>query len=136
SDISRLSAQNFFLALKELGYRATPVDVGRDFGVILPQLGADIVLNATHGEYGEDGCLPGILELARVPYTHSGVFASAVAMNKIFSRAFFAQHGVNIPDGVIIKRTDDLTAEPMQRPFVIKPPNLGSSIGVQVIFPE
>jgi len=134
--VSRVSAKRFLDALQELGYTITAVDIGRDFGAILPTLGVDLVVNATHGPYGEDGCLPGLLELAAIPYTHSGVLASAICMDKIISRSFFTAHHLPMAEAVIITRDQQITQDPLPRPFVIKPPHLGSSVGVQVIFPE
>src|SRR3546814_7230344 len=90
----------------------------------------DAVFNALHGRWGEDGCIQGLLELLKVPYTHSGVLASALAMDKQMAKTVVATAGVTSPEGVVIKAKDLTARDPMPRPYVVKPVREGSSVGV------
>lgn len=133
---SLLSAKNILNAIKDMNYRITPVDMGVDVSEVIRKLNPDIVFNMLHGTYGEDGCIQGLLEVLGVPYTHSGVLASAIALDKVHSQQIFAIDGIKCPKRVIISKGDDLSIEPMPRPYVIKPANQGSSLGVEVVFVE
>lgn len=121
------------LALESEGYRVTRVDVGRDLSDALSQLKPDIVFNALHGRYGEDGIVQGILEMLRIPYTHSGVLASSLAMQKDRAKAVMKAAGVPVAEGVTISRFEAAKRHVMPPPYVVKPVNEGSSVGVILV---
>ena len=120
-------------ALRELGYKVTEIDVNPDIADILKQTKPDIVFNALHGRFGEDGCIQGLLEILKIPYTHSGVMASAVAMDKPMAKIVFAAAGLKVPVGKLVAIDDLQKGDPLPRPFVIKPSNEGSSVGVYIM---
>lgn len=120
-------------ALKSLGYKVTEIDVGRDVSSALKKAKADVVFNALHGTYGEDGCIQGVLEFMQIPYTHSGVLASAVAMHKPTAKLLFDEVGVKCAAGKVFSRKEVLSDDVMERPYVMKPVNNGSSVGVLVV---
>jgi len=122
-------------ALRERGYDVAEVDVSRDMAALVKALTPkpDAVFNALHGRWGEDGCVQGLLELLQVPYTHSGVLASALAMDKQMAKVVVATAGVTSPEGVVIKAKDLGDSDPMQRPYVVKPVREGSSVGVRIV---
>jgi D-alanine-D-alanine ligase len=132
-EVSLVSGRAVVEALKQAGYRATPIDVGRDLASVLEALKPDVVFNALHGRFGEDGCVQGILEILGIPYTHSGVLASALAMHKPTAKRLFSDAGLPCPDGRVMPRNQVL-AGGIRPPFVIKPLNEGSSVGVRIIF--
>lgn len=133
-EVSLVSGQACANALRELGYRVTEVDVGADVAAVLSALKPDVVFNALHGRYGEDGCIQGILEYLKIPYTHSGVLASSVAMDKPMAKRVFASAGLRCPEGRVVSREEMLKGDPMPRPYVVKPSNEGSSVGVKILF--
>ncbi len=133
---SLLSAKNLLTSIKDMNYRITPVDMGVDIAEVIRRLNPDVVFNMLHGTYGEDGCIQGVLEILGIPYTHSGLLSSAIALDKVYSQQLFMQAGIKCPKRVIITQGDDLSNEPIPRPYVIKPVNQGSSLGVEVIFVE
>jgi len=110
--------------------------MGVDVGEKLREVNPDVVFNALHGTYGEDGCVQGLLEILNIPYTHSGVLASAMALDKIYSQQIFMANGILCPKRVIVSKGYDLSVEPIKRPYVIKPTDQGSSLGVEVVFVE
>ena len=120
-------------ALRELGYKVTEIDVQPDIADVLKQEKPDVVFNALHGRYGEDGCVQGLLEIMKIPYTHSGVLASSVAMDKPLAKVIFAAAGLKVPFGKLVTTEELLAGDPMPRPFVVKPANEGSSVGVYII---
>jgi len=134
-EVSLVSGQACATALREAGYQVTEIEVGRDVGALVAALtpAPDTVFNALHGRWGEDGCVQGLLELLHIPYTHSGVMASAMAMDKVVAKRVVAGAGVTSPQGLVVRREDLRTHEPMARPYVIKPPNEGSSVGVRIV---
>ena len=132
-EVSLVSGEAVTKALKEEGYRVTPVDVGRDVAAVLSALKPDIAFNALHGRFGEDGCIQGVLEFLQLPYTHSGVLASAIAMHKPTAKRVFATAGLPCPEGEVLLRHQVLKGG-LKPPFVIKPLNEGSSVGVRIIF--
>jgi D-alanine-D-alanine ligase len=132
-EVSLVSGRAVVEALKQAGYRATPIDVGRDLASVLEALKPDVVFNALHGRFGEDGCVQGILEILGIPYTHSGVLASALAMHKPTAKRLFSDAGLPCPNGRVMPRNQVL-AGGIRPPFVIKPLNEGSSVGVRIIF--
>jgi D-alanine-D-alanine ligase len=120
-------------ALEEAGYRVSPVDVTRDVATDLKRLAPDVAFNALHGPFGEDGCIQGILEFLEIPYTHSGVMASALAMNKIKAKAVMQTAGIPVTEHLIVNRREVGSTHPMEPPYVIKPINEGSSFGVLIV---
>ena len=135
-EVSYMSSNGIVRSIIELGHHVTFVDMGADIAVLLLNLKPDVVYNALHGTYGEDGCLPGLLNIMRIPYTGPGVLASAIALNKRKSYEIFRSTGIKIPESKLIKKSDGYTKDPIKRPYVIKPLSQGSSVGVQVVFPE
>ena len=120
-------------ALRELGYRVSEVDVARDVAEVLARLKPDAAFNALHGTFGEDGGMQGVLEMLEIPYTHSGVLASALAMDKPMAKLVFEAAGLRCPKGKTLTRAQLLNEEPMQRPYVVKPACEGSSVGVHIV---
>lgn len=119
--------------LEEAGYRVTRIDVGRDVGTVLGALKPDVCFNALHGPFGEDGTIQGILEYLAIPYTHSGVLASALAMNKIQAKKIAKAAGIPVAESKIIDRFAIGDKHPMKPPYVVKPVNEGSSFGVVIV---
>jgi D-alanine-D-alanine ligase len=117
-------------ALETLGYRVTRVDVGRDVAETLAKLKPDVAFNALHGRFGEDGAIQGVLELLRIPYTHSGVLASALAMRKDRAKVVLAAAGVPVAESVTVDRHVAARGHVMAPPYVLKPVSEGSSFGV------
>ena len=123
-------------ALARLGYRVTRIDVGRDIASVLNTVKADVALNVLHGRPGEDGTLQGLLEVVGIPYSHSGVLASALAMQKDMAKAVLGAAGVPVPEGVVADRLDAAKGHLLPPPYVIKPIAEGSSVGVFVVTAE
>lgn len=123
-------------ALRRAGYQVTEVDVGRDIAEVLANLKPDVAFNALHGPFGESGMIQGVLELLEIPYTHSGVLASAMAMNKHQSKILFKAAGIPVTDHVIVSRAEAARAHVMAPPYVIKPIADGSSFGVFIVKAE
>ncbi len=134
-EVSLVSGKACAKALGEAGYQVTEIDVGRDVGALVAALtpAPDAVFNALHGRWGEDGCVQGLLELMHIPYTHSGVMASAMAMDKVTAKRVVAAAGVTSPQGLVVHRAELREREPIARPYVIKPINEGSSVGVRIV---
>ena len=120
-------------ALEAGGFRVTRVDVGRDVAEVLARLKPDVAFNALHGPFGEDGCIQGILEILAIPYTHSGVLASALAMNKPKAKDVMKAAGVPVAEAVLVSRFEAAKAHVMAPPYVVKPPAEGSSFGVLIV---
>lgn len=120
-------------ALEAEGFRVTRVDVARDVASVLAELRPDVAFNALHGPFGEDGTIQGILEYLEIPYTHSGVLASALAMNKQQAKHVVKAAGVAVADALVMDRRDIGTVHPMRPPYVVKPVNEGSSFGVVIV---
>ncbi|MET0597597.1 MAG: D-alanine--D-alanine ligase [Mesorhizobium sp.] len=120
-------------ALEKEGYRVTRVDVGRDVGQVLSELGPDVAFNALHGPFGEDGTIQGILEYLAIPYTHSGVLASALAMNKEQAKRIARSIGIPVAESRVLNRMAIRREHPMKPPYVVKPVNEGSSFGVVIV---
>ena len=134
-EVSLSSGRQVAAALREAGFEVRLVDVTDDLPALLSALSPkpDAVFNALHGRFGEDGAIQGLLDFLGVPYTHSGVRASAVAMDKEMSKAMFAAAGLPVAKGAVVPIEDLVTADPMPMPYVIKPVNEGSSVGVSII---
>jgi D-alanine-D-alanine ligase len=121
-------------ALRELGYKVTEVDVGPDVAEVLVKIKPDVAFNALHGTFGEDGGMQGVLEMLKIPYTHSGVLASAIAMDKPMAKKIFEAEGLSCPKGKTLTLEQLLAGgEPMKRPYVVKPAAEGSSVGVHIV---
>jgi D-alanine-D-alanine ligase len=120
-------------ALESAGFRVTRIDVQRDIAQVLADLGPDIAFNALHGRFGEDGCVQGVLDWLSLPYTHSGVRASSMAMDKHAAKAVFAAAGLPLAAHRIVSPEELEAADPLPRPYVVKPVNEGSSVGVEIL---
>ena len=120
-------------ALRRAGYQVTEVDVGRDIANVLAELKPDVAFNALHGMFGESGMMQGLLELIELPYTHSGVLASALAMDKHQAKIVMKAAGVPVTDHVIVSRAEAARSHVMPPPYVIKPIADGSSFGVFIV---
>ncbi len=120
-------------ALEEEGFRVTCIDVARDIAEILGRLKPDIAFNALHGRFGEDGTIQGILEILRIPYTHSGVLASALAMRKDMAKVVMAAAGIKVAAGRTVTRFEAGKAHVLEPPYVLKPVAEGSSCGVIIV---
>ncbi len=134
-EVSLDSGRQCAAALREAGYAVDEIDVTKDIGALLAALepAPDVAFNALHGRYGEDGCIQGLLNLLRIPYTHSGLLASAQAMDKVAARAIFAAQDIGIADAVVASAEDVQAGDVIPRPYVIKPINEGSSVGVHIV---
>lgn len=135
-EVSLSSGQQVIAALCEAGFEVTPVLVTRDLKALITALTEprpDVVFNALHGRYGEDGCIQGILEWLELPYTHSGVRASALAMDKGAAKAAFVAAGLPVPKGRVVPVAELAAADPMPLPYVVKPLSEGSSVGVHIL---
>ena len=134
-EVSLESGRAVCKALKELDYAVVASEVGQELVDVLVKLcgHVDVIFNALHGPYGEDGCVQGLCELLKLPYTHSGVLASALAMDKVLSKQMFRQAGIPVPEGVVRPCSAVFTKEAPSVPFVVKPIGEGSSLGVRLI---
>jgi D-alanine-D-alanine ligase len=132
-DVSLVSGRACADALREKGHDVVEIDPTRELFVQLEEAQPDIVLNALHGEWGEDGMVQGVLEHFGKPYTHSGVFASAVAMDKQRAKPILEAAGIPCPEGFIANRFEAAQAHPMKPPYVAKPNSQGSSVGVHIV---
>jgi D-alanine-D-alanine ligase len=133
--VSLTSGEQVVAALRESGYDVRPVDAGPDLGAVIAALSPkpDVVFNALHGRFGEDGAIQGVLDWLCIPYTHSGVRASAIAMDKQAAKALFAAAGLPVAPGRMISVKELEAADPLPFPYVVKPVNEGSSVGVEVV---
>ncbi len=132
-NVSLLTGEVCSRMLESIGYKVTRIDVDRSVSTTLEKLKPDVVFNALHGPYGEDGTIQGILEYLAIPYTHSGVTASALAMNKSLSKTIVHSTGLPVAESKIQNRLEISQQHPMKPPYVIKPINEGSSFGVLIV---
>ena len=132
-EVSLVSGAAVAKSLREEGYQVTEIDVTLDIAQALTALKPDVVFNALHGRWGEDGCLQGLLEILNIPYSHSGVAASSVAMNKIMAKTLFRTVGIACAEDRIVNAENLFDSDPLPRPFVVKPYNEGSSVGVVIV---
>jgi len=135
-EVSLSSGAAVTRALREAGMAAEPIDVGADLAALLASLAKlkpDAVFNALHGRFGEDGTIQGVLDWLGLPYTHSGVRASATAMDKVAARGVFAAAGLPVADAVEVTPAALEAADPLPRPYVVKPVAEGSSVGVHIL---
>jgi D-alanine-D-alanine ligase len=134
-EVSLVSGAAVFNSLKQSGYEVTLIDLQRDIGSLLTQLlpKPNVVFNALHGRFGEDGCVQGLLDILDIPYTSSGLLASAIAMDKPMSKRLFEKAGLFVAKHIIVSRKEVLAGDVMTLPYVVKPTNEGSSVGVHLI---
>ncbi|WP_112312398.1 D-alanine--D-alanine ligase [Pseudogemmobacter bohemicus] len=132
-EVSLSSGVECATALRVAGYEVVEVDAGRDLAARLTEIRPDAVFNALHGRWGEDGCVQGILEWLRIPYTHSGLLASSMAMDKTRSKEVFRAAGLPVVESVIVSREEVSTRHVLPPPYVVKPNNEGSSVGVYIV---
>ena len=131
--VSLSTGQECATALRQAGYSVVEIDAGPDLVNELTLADPDVVFNALHGRWGEDGCVQGVLEWMKLPYTHSGVLCSALAMDKEKTKDVFRGVGLPVVDSLLMAREDLVGAHPMPLPYVIKPNNEGSSVGVYLV---
>lgn len=134
-EVSLVSGAQCAAALRELGYQVSEIDVARDLHDVLSALKPDVCFNALHGVGGEDGEVQGLLEVLQIPYTHSGVRASSLAMDKHLSKQIFAQSGLPVAESLLLEK-GLVSGHPMTPPYVVKPVNQGSSVGVEIVTQE
>jgi D-alanine-D-alanine ligase len=134
-EVSLSTGRQVIDALRESGFDVDPIDVGHDLGAVIAALTPkpDAVFNALHGRFGEDGAIQGVLDWLGIPYTHSGVRASSVAMDKVAAKALFVSAGLPVAKGRMVPIAELEAADPMPLPYVVKPSNEGSSVGVEII---
>jgi D-alanine-D-alanine ligase len=135
-EVSLMSGRGVAEALEARGHRVSLIDMGRDLAQRLYEARPDVVFNALHGVPGEDGSVQGLFELMGLAYTHSGLAASVIAIDKQLTKRVLEPHGVPFPDGRVVSREELFAADPMPRPYVLKPLNEGSSVGVAIITEE
>jgi D-alanine-D-alanine ligase len=134
-EVSLVTGRGFVRALEEMNYRTSAVDMGRDVAEVLARIKPDVVLNALHGRFGEDGCIQGLLEIMGIAYTHSGPRASALAMHKPMAKSVMMAAGIPVPPGVTVGLEEAASRHVMTPPYVIKPACEGSSVGVHIVRP-
>ncbi len=132
-EVSLSSGHSCSAALRDAGYEVTEVDAGPDLARVLAELSPDAVFNALHGRWGEDGCVQGLLEWLRIPYTHSGVLASALAMDKARAKEVFAAAGLPVTQSVLATPEEVRARHILPPPYVVKPNAEGSSVGVYIV---
>ncbi len=135
-EVSLSSGRQCIAALREAGFEVTPIEVGQDLTAVIHALThprPDAVFNALHGRFGEDGCIQGVLDWLGLPYTHSGLRASALAMDKHAAKAVFRQAGLPVAEHCLVTRDALEAADPLPLPYVVKPVNEGSSVGVHIV---
>ena len=129
-DVSLSSGEQMLKAARDAGYDAIGIDATRNLARQIEDKKPDVILNGLHGPWGEDGCVQGLFEILDIPYSHSGVTASAIAMDKRKSKAVYLQAGLDVAKDVAVTREEAARAHPLKPPYVIKPVNEGSSFGV------
>ncbi len=132
--VSLMSGKGVAEALRERGWsNVSEIDMDRNVAQVLTELRPDVVFNALHGAPGEDGTVQGLLELMQIPYTHSGVTTSAIAIDKELTKLLLVPAGVRMPAGTMVKSATLHERDPLPRPYVLKPVNEGSSVGVAIV---
>lgn len=132
-DVSLRTGRAVSLALQRRGYRVTDIDAGRDLPAQLEQAGAEVAFIALHGRYGEDGTVQGLLELAGIPYTGSGVLASSLAMDKVATKKILCYHGIATPAFAVMRADREPKGALPEFPLVVKPAREGSTIGISIV---
>lgn len=134
--VSLMSGEGVAKALEVRGHRVTRIDMDRQVAARIAESAPDIVFNALHGVPGEDGSVQGMLDLMGIPYTHSGLATSVIAIDKQLTKQALVPHGIPMPGGRIVRSADVFERDPLPRPFVLKPVNEGSSVGVAIVTEE
>ncbi len=132
-EVSLSSGRECATALRDEGFKVIEVDAGPDLAARLAEIQPDVVFNALHGRWGEDGCVQGILEWLRIPYTHSGVLASALAMDKERTKQIYRSAGLPVAESVLASKSEVMARHVIAPPYVVKPYNEGSSVGVYLV---
>lgn len=135
-EVSLNSGKACAQALEQRGFKVARIDVGRDIAEVLTALKPDVALNVLHGRPGEDGTLQGVLEVLGIPYSHSGVLSSALAMQKDTAKVILGAAGVPVPEGMVVSRFEAAKRHLLERPYVLKPIAEGSSVGVFIVTEE
>jgi D-alanine-D-alanine ligase len=131
--VSLMSGGGVADALESLGHRVTRIDMDRNLALVLDALRPDVVFNALHGTPGEDGTVQGLMDLMGIRYTHSGLATSVIAIDKELTKRQLVPHGIRMPGGRIVESESLFAGDPMPRPYVVKPVNEGSSVGVAIV---
>ena len=131
--VSLMSGEGVARALEGRGHRVTRVDMGRDVATVLAKAAPDVVFNALHGCPGEDGTVQGMMDLMGLTYTHSGLATSVIAIDKQLTKAALVPHGIPMPGGRMVSAESLYAGDPLPRPYVLKPVNEGSSVGVAIV---
>ena len=131
--VSLMSGEGVAEALEERGHKVTRIDMDRSVAARLAETAPDVVFNALHGVPGEDGTVQGMLDLMGIPYTHSGLATSVIAIDKELTKQALVPHGIPMPGGRVVHRDELHAADPLARPYVLKPVNEGSSVGVAIV---
>lgn len=131
--VSLMSGEGVAEALEERGHKVTRIDMDRSVAARLAEAAPDVVFNALHGVPGEDGTVQGMLDLMGIPYTHSGLATSVIAIDKELTKQALVPHGIPMPGGRVVHRDELHAADPLARPYVLKPVNEGSSVGVAIV---
>jgi len=134
--VSLMSGEGVAKALEGKGHRVTRIDMDRNVAAVVAAAAPDVVFNALHGVPGEDGTVQGMLDLMGVPYTHSGLATSVIAIDKELTKLLLVPRGIPMPGGRIVKSRDLYEGDPLPRPYVLKPVNEGSSVGVAIVTEE
>ncbi|MEL6530507.1 MAG: D-alanine--D-alanine ligase [Pseudomonadota bacterium] len=132
-EVSLMSGNGVADALESKGHRVTQIDMGRDVAQKIAEAAPNVVFNALHGVPGEDGTVQGMLDLMGIPYTHSGVATSVIAIDKQLTKQALVPHGIPMPGGRIVASEELFERDPLPRPYVLKPVNEGSSVGVAIV---
>ena len=132
-EVSLMSGEGVARALESRGHRVTRLDMDRDVALRLTEAKPDVVFNALHGSPGEDGTVQGMLDLMGLPYTHSGLATSVIAIDKELTKQALVPHGIPMPGGRIVASAELYNEDPLPRPYVLKPVNEGSSVGVAIV---
>ena len=132
-EVSLMSGAGVADALESLGYQVTRIDMDRNVASVLAGVRPDVVFNALHGTPGEDGTVQGLLDLMQIPYTHSGLTTSVIAIDKELTKQALVPHGIRMPRGEVVESESLYGGDPMARPYVLKPVNEGSSVGVAIV---
>ena len=134
--VSLMSGEGVATALAERGHRVTRIDMDRDVAARLAEAAPDVVFNALHGTPGEDGTVQGMMDLMGLSYTHSGMVTSVIAIDKELTKQALVPHGIPMPGGRIVETREIFERDPLARPYVLKPVNEGSSVGVAIVTDE
>lgn len=135
-EVSLTSGRGIAQACRTLGHDVVEIDMGRNLGQQLLEAAPDVVFNALHGSPGEDGTVQGVMDLLGIPYTHSGLTTSAIAIDKELTKRILVPAGVPMPQGLIVTSESLFAGDPLPRPYVLKPVNEGSSVGVAIVTDE